>query len=173
MFDTFFNFKLIQINPQKDKGDFITEYIFEFKTSKRRYIIIAEEYTHKIFVIKFYPVHRKNDDWRFNLILNDYEFSPILRTCINVMLWLLKKEPMASFGYLASPTVTKKYKETKALTKRYRIYEYVIDAFIPPENFKRIINKNNSAALLIIETIWILINLYVLQLKCLLKTILT
>jgi len=149
MFDTFFDFKLLQITPQKDKGDFITEYIFEFRTNKRRYIAITEEYRYKIFVVKFYPSHRKNDDLRFNLILNDYEFAPIIRTCTNIMLWLLEKEPMASFGYLASPTITKDYKESKSLTQRYRIYEYALDAFIPVERFKRVENKNNSAVLLI------------------------
>ena len=149
MFDTFFTFKLLQKNPKKDQGDFIAEYVFEFKTNKRRYIAIAEEYTHKIFVIKFYPAHRKNDDLRFNLVLNDYEFAPIIRTCINIMLWLLDKEPMASFGYLASPTITKAYSESKSFTQRYRIYEYALDAFIPSKNFKRIENKNNSAVLLI------------------------
>lgn len=93
MFDTFFGFKLIQVNPQKDKGDFITEYVFDFKTGNRRYIVITEEYTYKIFVLKFYPAHRKNDDLRFNVILNDYKFSPILRICINILLWILNKEP--------------------------------------------------------------------------------
>lgn len=98
MFNTFFDFKLLQITPQKEKGDFITEYIFEFRTKRRRYIVIAEEYSYKIFVVKFYPAHRKNDNLRFSLVLNDYEFAPIIRTCINIMLWLLDKESTASFG---------------------------------------------------------------------------
>ena len=149
MFNTFFDFKLLQITPQKEKGDFITEYIFEFRTKRRRYIVIAEEYSYKIFVVKFYPAHRKNDEKRFNLVLNDYEFAPIIRTCINIILWLLDKEQTASFGYLASPTITKKYKEAKGFTQRYKIYDYVMDAFIPTKNFKRVTNDNNSAVLVI------------------------
>ena len=60
MFDTGFQFFLIQHNVHKGK-EWLGEYIFQFKTfDKRRYIVIVEEYKSDVFVPKFYLSKEKN-----------------------------------------------------------------------------------------------------------------
>jgi hypothetical protein len=148
MFDSSFPFSLIQRTP-KNTGGVLAEYVFHFRTKKRRYIVVAEEYNHRVFAVKFYPADRKTDDHRFNIVLNDFEFAPIIRTCINVMQWLLEKYPTASFAYVGANSITPSHTESKAFTKRYRIYRYVMDVFLNPEKFERYFSTKNSAVLLV------------------------
>jgi len=138
MFDSSFAFNLIQKRPLTD-CDFIAEYVYQFRTNARRYIATVEEYRLNIFVVKFFPADKKNDPNRFQIVLNDFEFPSILRTCLNVMLEFLAKNPFASFGYLGANSVSKNFEESKFETQRFRIYEYAINIFFDPKNFVRLI----------------------------------
>ncbi len=148
MFDSSFPFSLIQKTPKKSDYQ-IAEYIFQFRTSKRRYVVIVEEYELDVFAIKFFPAHKKNQPNRYSLILNDFDFPPIIRTCINIMQSFLVENLLASFAYVGANSITNSFTESKANTKRYRIYEYVMDAFLNPEIFKRFFSTKNSAVLLV------------------------
>ena len=147
MFNSYYPFSLIQRTP-KDSDYLHAEYVFQFRTEKRRYLIIAEQYEFNVYAVKFFPAERKNDKYRFNLVLNDHNFAPIITTSINVMLWLLERNPMASFAYVGANTITADFIEDKILSQRYRIYEYVMDIFLNPYKFKRYFSKKNSAVLL-------------------------
>lgn len=148
MFDSCFNFSLIQKKPSQEKF-ILFEHVYHFKTSKRRYIVIVEEYHLNIFVVKFYPADKKRYNDRFSIVLNDFDFAPIIRTCINIMLEVLKENPTASFGYVGANSVTKTYKEGKRDTQRYRIYQRVMDIFLSPLLFARVESAANSAELLL------------------------
>jgi hypothetical protein len=148
MFDTSFEFSFIQRKPTSDP-DIPFELIFQFRTNHRRYIVIVEEYRFDIFIVKFYPATKKNDDNRFQVVLNDYEFAPIIRTCINIMLEFLKKNPLASFGYIGANSIIDGFEEAKSLTQRFRIYDYVMGIFLNTENFLRLYSEKNSGALLL------------------------
>jgi hypothetical protein len=52
MFDTSFQFTLIQKRPSFDT-DILFEHVYQFKTQHRRNILIAEEYYLNIYVVKF------------------------------------------------------------------------------------------------------------------------
>ncbi|WP_153796219.1 hypothetical protein [Foetidibacter luteolus] len=65
------------------------------------------------------------------------------------MLWLLERNPTASFAYIGANTIASNFVEDKALTQRYRIYEYVMDIYLSPYEFKRYFSEKNSAVLLV------------------------
>ncbi len=136
MFDSSFSFSLIQRTPKN--SDYLqAEYVFQFRTSKRRYIVIAELYELNVYAVKFFPADKKGQDNRFNIVLNDFDFAPIIRTCINIMHHLLQENPLASFAYVGANTISDSFIESKINTTRYRIYEYVMDVFLNPSLFKR------------------------------------
>lgn len=107
MFDTAFDYSLIQKQPGSYKY-ILYEYIYQFYTNKRRYIAVVEEYEFHVFIVKFYPAERKRDPNRYSLVMNDFEFAPIIRTCINIMLRHLNGDVLASFGYIGANTITRK-----------------------------------------------------------------
>ena len=62
---------------------------------------------------------------------------------------VLEQHPMASFAYVGVNSITSSQTESKAFSKRYRIYRYVMDVFLNPEKFKRYFSARNSAVLLV------------------------
>lgn len=148
MFDTSFPFSLSQRTP-KNTDYKIAEYVFQFITLKRRYVVIAELYELNVIAVKFFPADKKSQSNRFSVVLNDFDFAPIMRTCINIMHYLFKENPKASFAYIGVNTVKNGFTELKANTKRYRIYEYIMDEFLNPLSFKRFFSIKNSAMLLV------------------------
>lgn len=135
MFDAGFDFSLIQRNILKDK-DCISESIFQFKTSKnKRYIVTVEEYSYKVFVPKFYPSKEKNNPNRFSVLTNEFKGSRVIRTVIDIMLFVYRENPEASFAWIGVATSMKNKKEGKSFTQRYRIYKNIMLNFFSEDNW--------------------------------------
>ncbi len=123
MFDEGFDFRFIQ-KRKIESNDVICEYHYSFFTSKKRYVALVEEYAQNVFAIKFYPASFKNNNNRFNLIVDDFEASKVIRTSVNIMLSILDQRPEASFVWVGSHTQMKSKHEAKTNTQRFRIYKY-------------------------------------------------
>jgi hypothetical protein len=89
MFDKGFKYKLIQKKKIAEQ-EIESESVYDFWSTKRRYIVVIEEYKFKVFVPKFFPSTLKDNPNRFNVLVNDFEAPRVVRTCINILLDLLK-----------------------------------------------------------------------------------
>jgi hypothetical protein len=149
MFDAGFKFALIQQNTPEHKV-WIREYIFQFRSSKkRRYIVTVEEYPFHVFVPKFYPSTEKNNPNRFAVLTNEYEASRVIRTTMDIMLFIYQRHPEASFAWMGIATVMKNKKEGKSFTQRYRIYRNVMMNFFSTEHWLHYDDYVTSTYLLI------------------------
>ncbi len=148
MFDKSFDYRLLQKRASKEYG-VITESVYSFNSSKRRYIVIVEEYDFNVFVPKFFPSAFRNSQFKYNIILNDFEASRIVRTCINITLQILKEHDDASFAFMGSYTVSGTKKESKILTQRFRIYRLLMYNFFSKENWVHLDDEVTSTYLLV------------------------
>ncbi|MFZ4056986.1 MAG: hypothetical protein ACOYKE_02555 [Ferruginibacter sp.] len=119
-------------------------YSFRGKTGKR-YIVIVEEYSYFIFIVKFCLQERKNYPDRFNQLSNFNECSRVLTTIGLIMKGILSKNPYASFGFLGSNLPD----ENKENTKRFRLYTKVITQVISPVLFEHRTWLKHSAYILL------------------------
>lgn len=92
----------------------------------------VEEFTYNFYAIKFYPKELRNSRKRFSVHTNDFDVARIIRTCVNIMISLYRKDPLASFGFLGSASEG----EPTAATRRFKIYAYVMANFFPPDKFQ-------------------------------------
>ena len=109
MFDTSFPFSLIQRTPKNNDYQ-IAEYVFQFRTLKRRYVVIAELYELNVFAVKFFPADKKSQSNRFSVVLNDFDFAPIIRTCINIMHYLLNENSKAFLDSCNNSSISRSVK---------------------------------------------------------------
>ncbi|HEX8327082.1 MAG TPA: hypothetical protein VF629_06055 [Hymenobacter sp.] len=148
-------FRFITEKPPYSPGGFLLErYICPFQTRKgRHYIIQAEQYQHHIYVLKFYlKVHRfeRDPEPKYSYQTNDgpAEAIRILNTCLAVMLHLLKRDPLASGGFIGTPKPAEAEKDpTNA--QRFRIYSQLASDFFPPERWDHQHSPETNAYLLL------------------------
>lgn len=121
MFEKGYPFRYIntQILPADYPHIKVSNYSFT-TAKKKRYIVLVDKYEYQVFVVKFYEATHKQRLNKFNVILNDFDCSRVLRTVLNIATEELRKEPLASFAFAGV------YKEgdekiTTANTQRHRI----------------------------------------------------
>ena len=148
MFNHSYHFYLIN-KTKVESQDLLEQWIYGFRAEKRRYIAVVELYKYSTYVIKFYPVSHKLSPNKFNVILNDFHPAPIIRTCINIMLQILRTDAKANFGFIASNTIHKNFIEPKYYNQRFRIYKKLMSYWFPDESFFHTINEANSTYLLL------------------------
>lgn len=66
MFDESFDYHLIQKRKSNEFG-VLNENIYSFNSTKRRYIVLVEEYDNLVFVPKFYPSTYRNSPNKYIL----------------------------------------------------------------------------------------------------------
>jgi hypothetical protein len=149
MFDEYYQYKFITKQNPNPGDHFISKTIYSFQAEKYRYIAEVEIYDHNMYVIKFYPKHLQESKVKFSMVLNE-EYAPkIIRTCINIMLEINAKDPVANFGFLGSNTILDDFKESRYMTQRYRIYRQLMLNFFSEKSYIHIENQTNSAYLLL------------------------
>lgn len=137
----------------KPIGDFPSEesnikrvYKFQFETEKHKYLADAELFEGGIFMLKFYlRSHKKHQGSRFSHRTNEGVAVEILGTCLNIALYLYKKFPKASFGFIG---VNDK-EEEKANCKRYRVYKLISIRFFSETKFNHFEDDTNSLYLML------------------------
>lgn len=82
-------------------------------------------------------------------LTDEYKASRIIRTIIDIMLFIHQKNSEASFGWIGVATVMKNKKESRSFTQRYRIYKNVMLNFFREENWLHYDDYVTSTYLLI------------------------
>jgi len=150
MFDTCFQYQYVN----RRKVDRLTIHLYRFQVNKRQTILVeVEEFDeHPIALIKFYDKADQYTIDRFNKLTGKGNFQPILRTCINIMLYIKSRNPYISFGFAGAQTPQEKEKGIKENTKRFRIYQSVMlltfrhlywqHIFVPDHSLYFILNRD-------------------------------
>src|ERR1700744_3284934 len=100
MFDTAYPFYLLDHKQMSVDGSQQANWKYNFRSHRRRYNIEVELYKGPVYVIKYYANCHASSAQKFNLLLKDEKPAPIIRTCINVMLAVYQRDPLASFGFI-------------------------------------------------------------------------
>jgi hypothetical protein len=140
MFDKGYRF-VKSSRSRRNEGALINEHLFAFNNkSGRRYMVQVDEFKHNFYAIKFYPKELRSSPKRFSTHTGDFDMARIVRTCVDVMVSIYRKDPLASFGFIGSPSEG----EQMASTTRFRIYAYVMANFFPPEKFQHAEDRGKS-----------------------------
>lgn len=153
MFDKGYKFNLVdkKVNPAKD---ILCQWLYNFKTHRRRYLIIVEEYLNSIYIVKYHATCHTLCKEKFSFVFNDERPTYIIKTCIDVMLLHFAANPGASFGFVGSHSYNKLKKGTlvdkdKANSQRYRIYKTLMFNFFGKTTFAHSTDRKFSAYLMI------------------------
>jgi hypothetical protein len=142
----------------------LERYTFKSNIVNQQYIVEVLILRHDIYVVQFYlKTHRLSGN-RFNLLLKDPQDKNnknvfyVLNTITNICLEIIKKNPIASFGFMGAPTSKetspKKNKsninpdKTIKNTKRHRVYSLYVKRYFSPNQFTHIEFNQSSCYLL-------------------------
>lgn len=148
MFDSFFKHEFVQ-NEKPTASDFYDNArLFHFKStiSNQWYLLRVEEYHHELFAVKFYLKNPRKADDRFRINTEYNESQPIIRICLNAMLDVYQKHPMASFIIVGMNGLNEK---SMHKTKRYKLYKKVIYNFFSTVEFEFHEYPNKSTLLML------------------------
>ncbi|MGB3182393.1 MAG: hypothetical protein WBB45_13465 [Cyclobacteriaceae bacterium] len=152
MFETSYRVTaLTRIKKPGTKPHVLHERLFKFKTEQGGvYLILVEVYEFDVAVLKFYRQRDENYKNKFNTVLEDSEHqsirvvSKILRTVVNVALWVYKKDNYTSFAFQGAPKLKGGVKEDLVLTQRFRIYDYITNQLFGSRSFEHRKAKGSS-----------------------------
>lgn len=149
MFDSPYHFRKANTErPVTDKY-LIQVHNYTFKVGMVQYMSKVEEYPNHLFIIKFFRKQDRKNRNRFSLLTNENRCTRIVATCIMILLSILKKNKLASFGFLGSHTVTNNYEELKNETKRFKIYKRAMENLIGEDVFLHSMDLAHSTYLMV------------------------
>lgn len=112
-----------------------------------------EQVDENFYAIKFYWKAVEKSKKRYSLLTNDYEPRRIIRSCIEVMLEYIRKNPRISFGFLASDDLEEdingKKLEEGIGNRRFRFYRNLMLNLFGPESFYQVSDINNNLYLML------------------------
>ena len=144
-------FRFLPQGPLKSSGLLLETYFCPFRTrSGDAYIAQVDKYMYHVYVVKFYLKKDRNThdpEKRFQRQTNvgAGEAIRIIHTCFRVMLLVIKRDPLASCGFIGTP----KPAEDKVTTQRYRIYVQMMRNFFSAERFEHREFPEESAFILL------------------------
>lgn len=132
----------------------IIRYVFHLDDvldKKHIYIVEVELYDFNIYVVKYYPKSLKDHKYKYNLLVSNHKANRIIATCLKIIFDIIKRDPKANIGFLASRTRDEvgSYQESLRLTKRFRIYKQAFIDYFGPKTFTHFPDNNTSTYLLI------------------------
>ncbi|WP_264537522.1 hypothetical protein [Flavobacterium sp. N1736] len=126
-------------------------HVYKFNVDENRYMVTVEEYQHHFYVLKFcLENHRDNHD-KFNVLINigHAKARKVLLTCVKIGMSIYEQNPLASFGFIASPTTEELGKTGFNATKRLLVYKHFTESFFHPENFTHSYSQEQSSYLVL------------------------
>lgn len=146
MFDSSYKFRYIQSNAIAGEL-FLKRHLLTFTCRfNHRYIVEVEEYEHEIFAIKFYLKAHADSSNRYKLLTHLNDAPKVFRTCIDIMLYFLERQPQASFIFLGAQLQTEKNEKN---TKRFRVYKRIMENFFKPTGFAHYMQEESSIHLIL------------------------
>jgi len=97
-----------------------------------QYLVLAEHYPLDVYAVKFHLKSHSQSENKYSIVTGYGEAPSVIRTCIQIMLALLKENATASFCVLG----TRSEREEKPETKRFRVYKRVLQNFFSPLFFE-------------------------------------
>jgi len=125
---------------QTKTSDRLKTHTSVFFTKKFKYIVEVEEYDNHFYLVSFYP--KLNQDWydkqlkrkmfgqdyldRYSYRTNENIPMKILGVLVEHISDIIKKDPLASFGYFGAPDIKSDNDEDIFDTQRYRVYNRIM-----------------------------------------------
>ena len=126
---------------------------FRSLKSNKRYIVEVEGFENKFYGIKFYWKGVEKSIDRYSLLTHDYEPRTIVRSCVEIMLNYYRKNPLVSFGFVASPDLEKdikgKHLNPRKGSRRFRFYRRMMINLFGPETFSQLSDTENRIYLMV------------------------
>lgn len=142
-------------------GTLVEIYTFKATLVNQTYIAEILILSHNIYIIQFFLKNHRLSYYRFNSLLNGNNNSHafyVLNTLVNISKLIVKKDPIASFGFMGAPLRKESSRKKNSVninadntvknTKRYRTYSLYVKRYYPPDMFLHIEYKNSSCYLL-------------------------
>ena len=140
-------------NKGNDLLRIVDLWTFKSTKSNKRYIVEVEGFEGEFYGIKFYWKGVEKSEHRYSMLTFDYEPRVILRSCIEVMLIYYRKNPNASFGFVAAPDLEEDIKGKKFNPKngsrRFKFYQRLMINLFGPKTFKQVADTTNTIYLMI------------------------
>lgn len=127
-------------------------HIYKFNVDKEnRYLVTVEEYQHNVYVLKYCLERHQDNNDKFNILTNiGYtKAKKVILTCFQIGFSIYDRNPLASFGFIASPTIKELGKTGFNTTKRLLIYKYFIPCLPLKENFTHLCYEEQSSYLML------------------------
>lgn len=135
MFDSSYEFRYVNNFSEGEGLVSKMVHIFTFRCEKGMcYIIRVEQYAESFYAIKFYLKQHKNSKNKYRLSTNQNKATRVIKTCVNVMLYMYNKDHFASFGFIGAASSD----EGVACTQRFRIYRKLFENLFSPPFFQHI-----------------------------------
>jgi len=145
--------------------------LYRFKNDfKDIYIVEIFQYDFSVYAVKFYIKNHRYSKNRYNICYKkefkiglgfqtgNANFIKVLNTILSIVVEILRKDGLASFGFMGAPKESESNPEinsaninpdcTVANTKRYRIYHLYIRKYFNPIDFEYIDSSTSSILLL-------------------------
>lgn len=146
MFDQSYLFNY-RNNRKPHANDYFQKlHIYTFKSkSNHRYIVNVEEYDYHVMIIKFYLKAHSLSSKKYQYLTNLNDAPRLIRTCTNIMLDILSKNPYSSFGFVAAQSL----EEVENNSKRFNVYRILMSSWFSPERFFHKEYKEQNAYLML------------------------
>ncbi|MFN5773798.1 hypothetical protein, partial [Flavobacterium sp.] len=138
--------------------------LYRFKNDfKQIYIVEIFHYQYNVYAVKFYLKNHSDSKRRYNICYkNDFiqshgyctgnsNFIKVLNTILSIVIEIIKKDKLASFGFMGAPKEIELDEElngeninddcTVANTKRYKVYHLYVRKYFNPQDFEYIDSK--------------------------------
>lgn len=124
-------------------------YSFDSPRTHRTYWVWVEVYEDHFYAVKFHLKEHKDSPRKYHLLTGLNEVRPVVNTCIMIMREIAEKDPLSSFGFIGANSEG----ETTVETKRYRVYQRLINTYFGGETFKHYFFPTYSAYIMLRATV--------------------
>jgi hypothetical protein len=146
-----FNYRFNQKN--RDDETIISHDLHFFCKNNQKYVVVVDQYPEGFFVIQFYLwKYRKYKDKYYRTANSCGSNVKVISTCFHIMLYFMSRYPFASFVFQGILDPKEHLKNTcrgQTNSQRYRIYEYIVEAYIDNETFSHLFDHEKNVYLLL------------------------
>lgn len=121
---------------------------FVSKKSNLEYIVLIERYNNNVYAVKFYLKKDKKNKRKYQTLTRSNEPRTIIMSVMKIMMTYAKEHPDSSFIFIG----TNGPDESKANTKRFRVYRHLVNTYISQEQFTHLQDEQNSIYMLLRNT---------------------